>query len=149
MNDIKLLVDTLKQSGVRITPQRLAIYKLLVESEEHPTASVIYEQIRTQYPSISLMTVYNTLETLVHLGLVNSLGSIGDDNVHYDGNTSSHINLACITCHKIVDINLPENKSLENRVSIASGFQLIGARMMYYGFCPDCQKQTNITNKKE
>jgi len=149
MNDIELLTDTLKQSGVRITPQRLAIYKLLVESEAHPTASVIYEQIRTQFPSISLMTVYNTLETLVHLGLVNSLGSIGDDNVHYDGNTSSHINLACITCHKIVDINLPENKSQENRVSVASGFQLIGARMMYYGFCPDCQKQTNITNKKE
>jgi len=146
MRDNEFITNTLKQSGVRITPQRLAIYKLLYESEDHPTASVIYDQIRLQFPSISLMTVYNTLDALVNLGLINSLGSIGDDNIHYDGNTSSHINLACISCHKIVDINIPENNHLENSISVAYGFRLIGARLMYYGFCPDCQKQPDETN---
>jgi Fur family peroxide stress response transcriptional regulator len=136
------LSTSLQQSGFRLTPQRIAICRVLGESPDHPTAAMIYEAVKAQYPSLSLMTVYNTLNALVDLGAVNELGSAGDGNVHYDGDPSPHINLACITCHKIIDIESPEITSLNDEIIRKSGFRLIGLRMMYYGFCPDCQKET-------
>jgi Fur family transcriptional regulator, peroxide stress response regulator len=135
-------ISTLKDSGMRLTPQRIAICKLLCESSEHPTAAMIYGHVRMQYPSLSLMTVYNTLDSLVNLGLVNTLGNVGDDNTHYDGDTSSHINLACISCHKIEDISTSQISIIDHEISKNSGYKLLGARMMYYGLCPNCQNQT-------
>lgn len=133
--------SSLQQAGMRLTPQRIAICKLLSQTDSHPTAAEIFEKIRIQYPSLSLMTVYNTLNTLVSLGLVNELGGAGDDNIHYDGNTSPHINLACVSCHKIVDIASEKIEALESDVKTLTGFKLIGTRIVYYGLCPDCQKQ--------
>jgi Fur family transcriptional regulator, peroxide stress response regulator len=142
MSTLEYFSSTLKQAGMCLTPQRIAICKLLSENYDHPTAASIYEQVRKQYPSLSLMTVYNTLNSLVSLGAINALGDAGDGNVHYDGNISPHINLACNTCHKIVDINSLKIADLDDEVSSASGFKVQGARMLYYGLCPDCQKST-------
>lgn len=140
MSTLDYFTSTLKQTGMRLTPQRIAICKLLSETDSHPTAAMIYERIHDQYPSLSLMTVYNTLNVLVELGVVNALGNVGDDNVHYDGNTSPHINLACVSCHKIVDMDSTKVADLNGEVSNTSGFKILGARMLYYGLCPDCQK---------
>ena len=142
MATLDTYLTTLKSSGMRLTPQRIAICQLLCESKEHPTSGMIYEQIRGQYPSLSLMTVYNTLDRLVKLGLVTSLGTVGDDNTHYDGDTSSHINLACIACHKIVDLTFPQVSNIDQEVSSSSGYKILGVRMMYYGLCPICQNST-------
>jgi Fur family peroxide stress response transcriptional regulator len=139
MTDVTELTTALKQAGLRLTPQRLAICRFLAESRDHPTAAMIYDQLRPQYPSLSAMTVYNTLNTLARLGKVNVLGDCGDDQIHYDADVSPHINLACISCHRIMDISLPEVEALHYEVNRASGYQLLGARMMYYGLCPDCQ----------
>jgi Fur family transcriptional regulator, peroxide stress response regulator len=142
MAELEYFTSSLKQAGLRLTPQRIAICKLLSESRSHPTAGAIYEQLRADYPSLSLMTVYNTLNALVELGAVNVLGGAGDGNVHYDGNTSPHVNLACISCHKILDIESPKVSSLDREVHSRSGFEVLGARIVYYGLCPDCQKTT-------
>jgi Fur family peroxide stress response transcriptional regulator len=139
MNTADELINALKLAGLRPTPQRLAICRFLIESKEHPTAAMIYEHLRPQYPSLSVMTVYNTLNTLVKLGKVNVLGDCGDDHAHYDADTSPHINLACILCHRIVDIDIPQVEELDREVNRATGYKLLGARMMYYGLCPDCQ----------
>ncbi|MEA5078416.1 MAG: Fur family transcriptional regulator [Anaerolineaceae bacterium] len=130
----------LHQAGLRVTPQRLAICELLVNTETHPTATDIFVNLREQYPSISLATIYNTLDVLVGMGAVNALGSIGDDKVHFDGNTNPHINLACIKCHKIVDLHLSEIDHLNTEINKSSGYKLLGSRVLYYGICPDCQK---------
>jgi Fur family peroxide stress response transcriptional regulator len=142
MANYQVYLSTLQSSGMRLTPQRIAICKYLSETDEHPTSAMIYEHIKAQYPSLSLMTVYNTLDRLMKLGLVNSLGSAGDGNIHYDGDTSSHINLACISCHKIVDVKNNHIPNLDHEISATSGFKLLGVRMMYYGLCPECQKQS-------
>jgi Fur family peroxide stress response transcriptional regulator len=139
MTSVENYLSTLQGSGMRLTPQRIAICKYLCETDEHPTSAMIYAEVKAQYPSLSLMTVYNTLEKLVNLGLVTSLGNAGDDNVHYDGDTSSHINLACIACHKIVDFDFPQISNLDEKVSGTSGYKLLGVRMLYYGLCPKCQ----------
>jgi Fur family peroxide stress response transcriptional regulator len=140
MSTLESLTSTLKKAGMRLTPQRIFICRLLSEANAHPTAAEIYKQIRAQYPSLALMTVYNTLNKLVDLGAINSLGNAGDDNVHYDGNTSPHINLACISCHKIVDSASQKAAELDGEISSVSGFKVLGARLLYYGLCPDCQK---------
>jgi Fur family peroxide stress response transcriptional regulator len=141
-------LSTLKNNGMRLTPQRLAICKVLCKTNFHPTATMIYEQVKAQYPSLSLMTVYNTLDTLVDLGVVNQLGSAGDDQVHYDGDITPHINLACTSCHKIVDITFPHISNLDNEIRVTSGYKLFGACIMYYGLCPNCLKQST-SRKKE
>ncbi len=142
MHTITTLNSALQQAGMRLTPQRLAVCKLLVESNNHPTAAMIYDHLRPQFPSLSLATVYNTLETLVNLGAVNVLGHAGDDHVHYDADMEPHINLACVNCHLIVDIPSEHVRHLNSEISQASGYKLLGARVLYYGLCPDCQQKS-------
>lgn len=129
----------LQEAGLRITPQRTAICELLSASNEHPTASNIYDELKPRFPSMSLATVYNTLEALVKLGAVNALGGAGDDSMHYDADMEPHVNLACLSCNKIVDIHSEHVTQLDSEITATSGYKLLGARVLYYGLCPECQ----------
>ena len=140
MKTYHTLTQTLQKAGMRITPQRIAICQLLVNSVEHPTAMSIYEMLKADYPSLSLATIYNTLDVLVALGSINVLGSIGDDKVHFDADTIPHINLACVKCHKITDVSSDYVEKMNSEITENSGFHLLGSRVLYYGICPDCQK---------
>lgn len=136
-----MLTSALKNAGLRLTLQRIAICELLAATDKHPTAQEIHEALKPKYPTLSLATVYNTLETLVDLGVINSLGSAGDDAVHYDADTSPHVNLACTSCHRVIDLPSINVQALKNEVAQSSGYQIQGARVLYYGLCPDCQKR--------
>lgn len=135
------LTTSLQKSGLRITPQRIAICKFLAESAWHPTAFEIYEQIKREYPSLSLATVYNTLDVLAAQRVINVLGDSGDGRNHFDADTSPHINLACVQCHQITDVEYELLAKIEQELSSSSGFNLLGARVLYYGICPACQKK--------
>jgi len=141
MSDINTLTTALQNAGMRITPQRVAICELLTTSDEHPTAAMIFEELKPRFTSLSLATVYNTLDALVGLGVVNVLGHAGDDTVHYDADTEPHVNLACISCSKIIDIPSEHVTHLDAEITSASGYKLLGARVLYYGLCPTCQKK--------
>lgn len=132
-------LDALRRAGLRVTQQHIAICELLYRSDTHPTSNDIYQQLKERYPSLSLATIYNTLDVLVGMGYVNVLGSIGDDKVHFDGNTSPHVNLACIKCHKIVDLQSDLIDQLDSEINQNSGYRVLGARVLYYGICPQCQ----------
>ncbi|NMB54476.1 MAG: transcriptional repressor [Leptolinea sp.] len=146
MNTLENLTYSLKKAGLRITPQRMAICRKLCESNAHPTAFMIFDEIRHEYPSLSLATVYNTLDVLAGLGVVNVLGPAGDGRVHFDADTSPHVNLACSSCHRIVDVPTIAMDGLQDAVSQVTGFELRGARILYYGICPDCQKKNTKPN---
>ena len=133
-----LLLVVLHKAGMRVTPQRLAIGEYLYTTEDHPTADQIYAQLKNRYPSLSLTTVYNTLDVLVAMGVVNAIGSVGDDKVHFDGNVSPHINLACQVCHQIFDLDSECVNELESEIHIKSGFEIKGSRILYFGTCPSC-----------
>jgi len=141
MSDLNTLTSALQNAGMRVTPQRVAICELLTTSEEHPTAAMIYDELKPRFGSLSLATVYNTLDALVGLGVVNVLGHAGDDKVHYDADTEPHVNLACISCSKIIDIPSEHVTHLDEEITSASGYKLLGARVLYYGLCPSCQKK--------
>lgn len=149
MSDITTLTSALKQAGMRVTPQRVAICELLATSREHPTAAMIYDKLKPRFDSLSLATVYNTLDTLVGLGVVNVLGHAGDDKVHYDADTEPHVNLACISCSRIIDIPSEHVTHLDSEITAASGYKLLGARVLYYGLCPDCQKKQEKAKRKQ
>ncbi len=133
------ILDVLHKAGLRATPQRIAICELLLESHTHPTANEIYMDLKEKYPSLSLATIYNTLDVLVGIGLVNTLGSIGDDKVHFDADLNPHINLACVKCHEIIDTTSSFIDQLSLEINNKSGYKIFGSRILYYGYCPNCQ----------
>lgn len=139
MNTVQNLIATLKQAGLRITPQRRAICAYLVENDTHPTAAMIYDALKAEMPSLSLMTVYNTLNTLADLGAIHVIGQAGDDTVHYDADTEPHINVICINCQKIIDVPSEHLVEIRQDIDRQSGYRLIGSRLSFYGLCPDCQ----------
>ena len=133
------LTNTLKSAGLRVTAQRVAIYDHLYQSTKHPTALDVYTALKSEYPSLSLMTVYNTLNKLVELGFVNELGSVGDGFTHFDPDTSEHINLACTRCNTIENLNFDLTSTVGKEILSHSGYQIKGSRLLYFGTCPACQ----------
>jgi len=131
----KTLLEALKDAGLRMTPQRMAICQDLAGRFDHPTAQSVYEQVKKEYPSLSLTTVYQTLDTLLKIGVITSIGSAGDDTIHYEVNTKPHINLACLTCHRICDLRSQAIQALEQEVQQAIGSKVLSGRVVYYSEC--------------
>jgi len=134
------MVSHLKEKGLKMTPQRLAIIDVLVESrEQHPGAHLIYTNARKKAKNVSLSTVYSTLHELSASGLVKSLEFDRMEN-RYDGNLADHINLICKRCGKIIDYDLPSTIEPKDIVRKA-GFVVTDTRIEYYGYCRDCLKR--------
>jgi Fur family peroxide stress response transcriptional regulator len=134
-----ILIRRLKEVGLRVTPQRLDIYRALVTSDAHPTAQALFEQLQPTLPSLSQATVYNTLQVLVTHGLIQEIGEAGDGAVHYDANPTPHINLICTCCHRVEDFFDVPVDDVAQQVIARSGYQVHGMRIAYYGLCPRCQ----------
>ncbi len=133
------LMARLRERDCRMTPQRVALLRLLASSEGHPSAAHLYDQLRAQFPTTSLATVYKTLSLLQEMGEVLELGFGHDDN-RYDGNKPyPHPHLICVRCRKIVDAEAGLAQDLIHEVARGSGFQVVGHRLDFYGLCPDCQ----------
>ena len=130
----------LRQTGLRLTPQRLAICRALAGNTSHPTAQSLFEQLRPEFPSLSLATVYNTLQTLADNCLIQELGEAGDGAIHYDADPSPHVNLICTRCHRIEDFLDAPLGRVARKVASDSGYELRGARVVYYGLCPRCRR---------
>ncbi len=141
------LLALFAKSGLRNTSQRRDIYQYLISTPTHPTAKQIFEQLKPNHPTLSLATVYNTLDLLVGAGLITTLGEIGDNQVHFDGETGAHINIACTVCYKIVDLPIEDSGLFDSQIQ-NSGYLIHGSRVVYYGTCPDCQLKHNQKSKE-
>ncbi len=97
--------------GLKVTSQRLAIYQTLLKSEEHPSAEKIFEKISQEHPSISLATVYKTLETLVEAGLAKKVKT-ANDLLRFDAKTGNHNHLYCSNTDQIIDFDDPELQTM-------------------------------------
>ncbi len=89
-------------AGMNVTPQRVAVYKALLESEEHPTPEMLFRRVRRGMPSLSLATVYKALDALEKLGLVQALEADSDSR-RYDANMDRHHHLVCTRCRSVID----------------------------------------------
>lgn len=142
MNErLDLLTNALRQAGLRITPQRLAICEYLAATDRHPSPYQVYADIAGVHPEISRATVYNTLNKLQQIGAIVEL-SFGADHTHYDTNPEPHINLICLRCHKIIDFGGEvAMDDIYGRILRETGFQAAAAKVNLVGFCADCRQQ--------
>jgi Fur family peroxide stress response transcriptional regulator len=133
-------LETLKSTGVRITPQRHAILEFLIQSMIHPTADDIYKALEAKFPNMSVATVYNNLRVFRESGLVKEL-TYGDSSSRFDFVTNDHYHIMCDSCGKIVDFHYPGLDEVEHLASHVTGFQVSSHRMEIYGTCPTCVLQ--------
>ena len=135
MNNITAIF---KEKKLKLTPQRLAVYKYLMSTSEHPSAEVIYKAIQEDFPTMSLATVYKALKTLVEVGLVQEL-NVGEGNFRYDGNADSHPHIQCINCGKVDDLMNISLDHLNSEVEQKSNYKVLSNQTYFYGLCKDCQ----------
>ena len=133
------IIRKLREQRLKLTPQRMAIIDALVEKTSlHPGASLIYKEARKKARSLSLSTVYATLNEFSRLGIIKMLEFDKMEN-RYEGNITAHINLVCKGCKKIVDYKLPVAIDPKEVIRKAR-FWVIDTRLEYYGYCQDCRK---------
>jgi Fe2+ or Zn2+ uptake regulation protein len=127
----------LKDAGLKLTPQRMAIVRELAGDCTHPTAQELFERLRSTFPTMSFATVYNTLDSLAELGLVSSL-RLGSA-VRFDPNTELHHHAVCDACGAVVDLPAgPLSPALKKTVEAASGFDVRSEERTYRGLCSRC-----------
>ena len=136
MNQLK---EILKQKGLKITPQRLAIYGLLKNSKEHPSAEKIHKNLVTLFPTMSLATVYKTIDTFKEIGLVQEL-NIDKSNFRYDANTIPHPHIICLNCRKVEDLDTSILDNIYRNIQDSCGYKIITHQLYFYGYCPECSK---------
>lgn len=136
------LVAKLRSSGVKVTPQRLAVCEIVLSSKEHPTADQIHEKAKKKHPTMSLATVYQTLHLLSQIGLLHELG-FNDCISRYDPDTSPHINIVCIKCGKIHDYKAESVGRLWSKIIEELGFEPIGQRIDIYRHCDSCERRAS------
>ncbi|WP_010097149.1 peroxide-responsive transcriptional repressor PerR [Ornithinibacillus scapharcae] len=139
-NRLQKAIDTLKESGVRITPQRHAVLDYLMNAVIHPTADEIYKALEGKFPNMSVATVYNNLRVLRENGLVREL-TYGDSSSRFECNFSDHYHIICESCGKIVDFHYPSLDEVESLAQKVTGFEVSHHRMEVYGTCESCQQQ--------
>jgi Fur family transcriptional regulator, peroxide stress response regulator len=131
------IIQALRSKGYKATPQRIAICKLALFSREHPSVPKIYEEVRETHPTVSLATVYKTLQILKENGLVQEL-DFPQDQARYDSYLEPHINLVCSRCGKIQDLDDPVALELIKRVIAVTKFVPASQRLDVYGICEKC-----------
>lgn len=136
-----IIIQKLRDEGHKITPQRMAIVKILSKSEGHPSVEDIYDQIKEDFPTISIATVYRNIVLIKSLGEVLELG-FPDGSNRYDGNKPyPHPHVICIKCKKIVDPDLGSLDNVTTEVAEETGFKILNHRLDFFGICSDCMTE--------
>jgi len=141
------LIQSLRTKGLKITPQRLAIFKILEDNKSHPGAEEIYLKVRRNCPTISLATIYQTLDTLEYIGGIRVL-RCDKRRTRYDPDLSPHHHLICTRCNKIMDLEQDFSKNVKLPPSYRNRFEVDDFSVVFYGICQVCKKKTKMQKKK-
>jgi Fur family peroxide stress response transcriptional regulator len=130
----------LKEHDFRITPQRLAVLKVLADSDGHPSVERIFQRVSAQFPTTSIATIYKTVALLKQENEVLEI-SFPDGSNRYDGNKPyPHPHLICTRCNQIIDPDLSSLENLAKEVTQETGFQIHTHRVDFFGLCRRCQR---------
>lgn len=136
------VITKLREQGYRLTPQRMAVLRVLFNSREHLSAEHIYERVKVDFPMTSLATIYKTVTVLKEMGEVLELG-FSDDSNRYDSNPHPHPHLICTKCKKIIDVDVTVLEELPQEVAQKTGYQIVNYRFDFFGICLQCQENSN------
>lgn len=138
-NRLNTLFERLRARGCRLTPQRVAIVKTLLEHVGHPTVEQIHGSILRDFPTTSLATVYKTINLLKEDREVLEL-RFGEYGSRYDGRRPSpHPHMICVRCGEIRDADLDGVTELVARMAEMTGYAVTAHRFDLFGVCPACQ----------
>lgn len=126
-----------QRAGVKLTHQRLEIFRELVATEEHPDADAIFQAVKQRMPTVSLDTVYRTLWKLHDLGLVTTLGP-RRDGVRFDANLERHHHYVCVRCGLVRDFESTALNSLCVPDAVKAFGSIADARVEVRGLCAKC-----------
>jgi Fur family peroxide stress response transcriptional regulator len=124
---------------LKVTPQRVAIYQELLNSDTHPTADAVFQIVKKDYPNISFDTVNRTLLTFAEIGIVDVVETFGGAK-RFDPNVTTHHHLHCTQCGKVIDFYNRDYDNLAVPEGVNKQFQVISKRVVLKGICEACQK---------
>jgi len=133
------LADRFRAAGLKATPQRVAILRALLGVPEHPSPEEVYRLVAEEMPSISLGTIYKTLDALEGAGMVSQVALLNETK-RYDANQSPHHHLICTSCRRIVDFTDPSLDGIEPPNAL-SGFTPHELKVQILGICDRCAKE--------
>lgn len=131
----------------RNSKQRSKILELLRSTKSHPTAIWVYENLRKDFPTLSLGNVYRNLNILVELGAVQEL-KFGSTFDRYDGNVQPHYHFICERCSEIQDLDMEHNQLLNDQVEELIHCRVNHHRLEFYGVCAKCSGRENHSEMK-
>ncbi len=130
-------IQILKQKNIRVTPQRLGVYKILCEKKQHLTVEDIYREIKKRFPVLSYATVYSILQLLCEKGLVSEVRIIPEKS-SFEVHKEEHHHFYCKKCKKIFDIFMHPCPTL--REKDVEGHTIYEVHGYFYGICKQCKK---------
>jgi Fe2+ or Zn2+ uptake regulation protein len=139
MKTVVELTELFRDRGLRVTPQRQAIFRLLQTEERHPTVEALYEQARARMPTISLKTVYQTVHDLAALGEVHLI-ELGTGSLRVDPNVEDeHHHLVCTSCGRVRDLPV-EFDGLRLPARYRREFTVDDVEVIFRGRCESCSR---------
>jgi Fe2+ or Zn2+ uptake regulation protein len=134
--ELDRFTEVCRERGTPVTHQRLAVFRALLESESHPDAEALHSGLRGTYPTLSLGTVYKTLEMLQSLGLARAVSSPGPTR-RFDGKQHPHHHLWCTQCLRLTDVELDDLADIALPAGL--GFQVEDVTIQFNGICASCR----------
>ncbi|HET6965237.1 MAG TPA: transcriptional repressor [Acidimicrobiales bacterium] len=131
------MVELFRRRGLKVTPQRELIFELLWGAGHHPTADSVYAEARSRMPTMSLRTVYQTLNDLAAMGELHQL-DLGTGSSRFDPNTDVHHHLVCIGCGKVRDL-YADYSTVSVPAGAEEGFEVGAAEVVFRGLCDQCK----------
>ena len=131
------------KADLRITPQRTAIYEMLISSDEHPSTNMVYEQIKKQFPNVSLDTVNRTLLTFAEIGLAEVVPT-GGGAKRFDAAFKKHHHFLCVKCKKIIDFEFDGVENIKPPKEFGKGHIILRKELYLEGICQECKGISNV-----
>ncbi|MBN2354706.1 transcriptional repressor [candidate division KSB1 bacterium] len=134
-------MNNLKYQITRHSVQRDRILELLRSTDRHPTADWLYDKLKSDFPRLSLGTIYRNLAILHEQGLIRKI-SFGSAFDRFEARVDHHYHLVCEECGRIMDLAIPFDEELNKKANASAGtFQVRHHRLEFYGLCENCRSQ--------
>ena len=137
---MKETAQILREKGLKVTPQRIAVYNMLINTTEHPNAEMIYKTLEPTNPTMSLATVYKTLDFFKQLGLVQEL-NVGEGRSRYDADVDWHPHTVCTCCGTVGDLHMDALKNVSRKLAPELDFEVEMEQLILYGKCSKCRQK--------
>jgi Fur family peroxide stress response transcriptional regulator len=125
--------------GMRYSHQRERIFRAVIESDQHPTANMVYDMLKLEMPKLSLGTVYRNLNQLSDAGRLKKI-PLADGSCRFDKTTADHSHIVCEECGCVADGELPAMEQMRRAVEAQTGFSLRSYDLVLRGLCKNCQQ---------